>query len=58
MTQKKFYYIEWHEAEKEGNKQYACDCKEIYRQLVMASLKKPYNLYIEKLKQYPMIYLN
>ncbi len=58
MNEKDFYYREWHYAMKDGNIKYANACKEKYVQIVKASFKKPYNLYIEKLKQYPMIYLN
>jgi len=55
---RKFYYREWKEAEVSGNVKYANACKDKYRDIVIESLKKPYNMYIQELKQFPMIYLN
>ena len=53
-----FYRNEWKIAEKEGNTEYAENCKKQYRLLVMESLKRPYKQYVEKLKEYPPIWLN
>ncbi len=53
-----FYYREWKTAEKDGNIRYAESCKIAYRNIVIELLKKPYNYFNEKLKQYPIIYIN
>jgi len=53
-----FYKEEWLLALAAGNLKYAEACKHIYRKKVIESLKRPYKMYIEKLKQFPMIYLN
>ena len=58
LDSRNYWYEEWQEAKKDGKTQWAITCKEKYKQIIIESLKKPYNLYIEKLKQYPMFYLN
>lgn len=55
---KKFYYREWHEAQKDGNTRYANECKEQYRKLVMQEKIKPYHFYSDKLKMFPILNLN
>lgn len=55
---KKFYYKEWKVAEAEGNLEYAAECKEEYRRLVIKSLERPYLQFLEELKAFPPIYLN
>ena len=54
----KYYYIEWHYAEQDGNKEYAASCKNQYMKLVMEKLIKPYNYYNQKIKRFPMVNLN
>lgn len=58
MNKLDFYHKEWKTAEKEQNEGYALLCKEIYRELTMESMKKPYNYINDKLKMFPIIYLN
>ena len=53
-----FYYHQWQEAEKEGNIQYAANCKEYYRKLVMEKITQSYNYAHDKLRMFQMIYLN
>jgi hypothetical protein len=53
-----FYYRQWKEAEKDGNKDYIDSCKEHYRRLVMEKITQPYNYVHDKLRMYPMINLN
>ena len=53
-----FYYREWKEAESDGKTDYAKQCKDEYRKLVMKKLIKPYNQVYDKLRMYPMINLN
>lgn len=53
-----FYRGEWRRAEKEGDVEYAKNCKEVYRGLIMLKIKKSYHFVHEKLKMYPMINLN
>ena len=54
MKKKKYYYIEWQHAEKDGNLRMAEYYKEMYEVVVMDSN----NWYVKKLKQFPIIYLN
>lgn len=58
MNLSDFYYTEWKNAEKEGNIEYAKNCKEIYRELIMRKITKSHHFFHEKLKLYPMINLN
>lgn len=58
MDNRQFYYDEWHNAERSGNKSYAVKCKDKYRELVMISILKPYHFHIEKLKHFQTIILN
>lgn len=53
-----FYRIEWKKAEKEGKTEYANNCKDQYRLLVMQNLEQPYRQYEDKLKAYGALYLN
>lgn len=53
-----FYYREWKVAEKEGNIAYAEKCKQRYRELVMQKIVMPHNYFDERLKKYPLVYLN
>ena len=55
---KKYYYIEWMHARKDGNLRMAEYYKEMYRTTVMDELIKSHNWYVKKLKQFPMVYLN
>ena len=55
---KQFYYTEWMIAKEEGNLIYASDCKEMYKQCVLKEIVKQHNQYIEKISQYPMLWLN
>jgi len=57
-TEIDFYRIEWKLAEKRGDIEYSNTCKEMFRMLLMESLKRPYRQYEEKLKQFPMLSLN
>lgn len=58
LDNRTFWKHEMYDAEKSGNIGYAKACKEKYRDIIMKSLIKPYHLYIDKLKSFPMIILN
>lgn len=58
MNEAKFYYKEWHLAEKDGNTKYALVCKKMYRKLVMKVIIKEYHYYSDMLKQFPLININ
>ncbi len=53
-----FYYEEWQNARKRGNLIYAEQCKSKYKEIVIASIIKPYIIYDERMKQYPMLFIN
>lgn len=55
---KSYWYEEWQHAKRYGKIRWAATCKNMYKEIVIESLKKPYNMYFECLKQFPMIYLN
>ncbi len=55
---KHFYYLEWQNARKDGDLQYANHCKEKYKDLVMSDIVKPFHFYDVKLRMYPIINLN
>lgn len=58
MFKKDIWYIEWKEAEKAGQNDYAEVCKAIYRDCVMEELQKPHLIFYDRLKQFPAINLN
>ena len=54
----KFYKREYLIAEKEGKHEYSIQMKEIYREIVINRLTKPYHEVHNSLKMFPFINLN